>query len=368
MKHSRSLGRGGLLCLALLLGACSRGQPDTTEIIRPVRVMALKATGAVSDEVYPGQVEPRYEASLGFQVGGRLLRRVVELGQHVDKGQVLAQIDPRDLALAQSAAQAQFAAAQADFQQAVTDLKRANTLKMQNFVSQAQVDRAQLARDAAESRLAQARSQLNAQVNQSAYGSLRAPGKGYITKIYAEAGQVLAPAQPVVQWAGEHDIQVRIAVPETRVDQFSAGQVATVKLWAEGDPLTAKVREVSPVADPVTRAYPVYLDLPGVDQKSARFGMSANVIFQRAQSDSAFKLPGTALVADEKGAWAWVFDPESKTVHRRAVKPFGVTESSFLVKDGLKAGDLVVIAGTHVLNEGQKATRFIEPADVTAHD
>jgi len=368
LKYSRSLGRGALLCLALTLVSCSRGQPDTSELIRPVRVMELKPSGAVSDEVYPGQVEPRYETALGFQVGGRLLRRMVELGQRVEKGQVIAQIDPQDLALAQSAAQAQFAAAQADFQQAVTDLKRANTLKAQNFVSQAQVDKAQLAHDAAQSRLTQARSQLNAQINQSAYGSLRAPGNGFITKVYAEAGQVLAPAQPVVQWAGEHDIQVRIAVPETRVDQFAAGQTATVRLWAEGDPLNAKIREVSPVADPVTRAYPVYLDLPGVDQKSARFGMSANVVFQRVQSDSAFKLPGTALVADEKGAWVWVFDPASKTVHRRAVKPFAVTESSFLVKEGLKAGDLVVTAGTHVLNEGQKATRFIEPADVAAHD
>lgn len=348
----------------LLLTACSRPEIDTTEVIRPVRVMELQAAASTFEESFPGQIEPRYQARLSFQVGGKLTARLVDVGEKVIKGQVLAKIDPQDLSLALQAAQAQFDAASTEYSQLKTDLDRAKALKQQNFISQAELDRRQLAFDAASSRLSQARAQLSMQSNQRQYGNLRAPGQGVISAVYVEAGQVLAPGQAVVQWADENAVQVSMAVPESRVSEIKPGQEARVQLWSGQQILNAKVREVSPVADPVTRTFAVLLDLTDSSPIS-RFGMSATVGFSKAAESTAFKLPISALVAEHTGAFVWVFDERQGVVNKRAVQPYDISESDFLVKEGLSNGELIVTAGTHVLNEGQKVRRFIETSDLS---
>lgn len=352
--------------LGLSVVSCSKGNSNQSEIVRPVRVVEVKAQDAQFEESYPAQIEPRFQATLSFQVGGRLLQRQAEVGLRVKKGAVLARIDPQDLQLALSAAKAQFNVAQTEYTQSVTDLNRAKTLKGQNFVSQAELDRKQLAFEAASGRLAQAKSQLSLQSNQSAYGVLLAPGDGVISRVYAQTGQILSPGQAVVQWANDKSVQVRLAIPENKIDQYAVGRKATVRLWSQDSVLNAVVREVSPVADPSTRAYPVYLDLENV-QGQARFGMSATVTFVRLQDTSqspAYKLPGSALVGASKGTYVWVFDAAQGKVHRRSVVPIDVSENSFLVREGLKEGELVVTAGTHVLTEGQSVRRFVEPGDL----
>lgn len=349
---------------SLLLAACSRPEIDTTEVIRPVRVIELQAGGSTFEESFPGQIEPRVQARLSFQVGGKLTARLVDVGDKVTKGQVLAKIDPQDLSLALQAAQAQYDAAATEHAQLKTDLERAKTLKQQNFISQAELDRRQLALDAASSRLSQARAQLGAQGNQRQYGDLRAPGNGVISSVYAEAGQVMAPGQAVVLWADEKDVQVSIAVPENRVSEIKPAQQASVLLWSGKQALAARVREISPVADPVTRTFGVLLDVDD-PAKLSRFGMSATVQFTTASKSTAFKLPISALVAEHSGAFVWVFDEKQGVVNKRVVQPYDVSESDFLVKEGLSNGELIVTAGTHVLNEGQKVRRFIETSDLS---
>ncbi|HEX4918429.1 MAG TPA: efflux RND transporter periplasmic adaptor subunit [Limnobacter sp.] len=351
------------LCLTMILAACSRPEIDTSEVIRPVRVMELSSGSAEQVESFPAQLEPRHQAKLSFQVGGKLLERSVDVGDRVSKGQALAQIDPQDLALSLRSAQAQLDAAIADLAQAKTDLERTKSLKSQNFVSQAELDRRQLAFDAASSRHAQAQAQLNVQRNQSAYATLRAPGDGVISAVYLDAGQVLAAGQAVLAWANESTVQATFAVPEGRVQGIKPGMKAQVALWSGGKVLEALVREVSPMADPLTRTYSVHADLvsPGPE---VRFGMSATIQFSKVGDESSFSLPISALVAEHTGAYVWVFDEAQGVVNKRAVQPHDVSESSFLVNEGLKSGELVVIAGTHVLNEGQKVRRFIEPGSV----
>ncbi|HEX4843610.1 MAG TPA: efflux RND transporter periplasmic adaptor subunit [Limnobacter sp.] len=350
-------------CLTLMLVACSRPEIDTAEVIRPVRVIELSPASVDQVESFPAQLEPRHQAKLSFQVGGKLLERHVDVGDRVIKGQALARIDPQDLTLGLRAAQAQFDAASADLTQSKTDLERAKSLKSQNFVSQAEVDRRQLAFDAASSRHAQAQAQLNAQRNQSAYATLRAPGDGVISAVYVDAGQVLAAGQSVLAWANESAVQATFAVPEGRVQTIQPGMKAQVVLWAGGKSLDAVVREVSPVADPMTRTYSVQADLKGATPE-ARLGMSATIQFIKAADQSSFSLPMSALVAAHTGAYVWVFDEAQGVVNKRVVQPHDVSESAFLVKEGLKAGELVVTAGTHVLNEGQKVRRFIEPGSI----
>lgn len=348
----------------LVLTACSRPEIDTTELVRPVRVMELQSSGSTFDESFSGQIEPRFQADLSFQVGGKLISRLVDVGDRVKKGQVLARLDPQDLSFALQAAQAGFDAANTEYAQLKTELARAKTLKQQNFISQAELDRRQLALDAAASRLGQARAQLGTQSNQKQYGDLRAPNNGVVSAVYAQAGQVVSPGQPVLQWADENEVQVNMAVPESRVADIKVGENAAVLLWSGKERLKAQVREVSPVADPVTRTFNVLLNVAD-EKKITRFGMSATVQFSRAAQPNVFKLPISALVAQHTGAFVWVFDEAQGVVTKRVVKPHDVSESEFLVKDGLKNGELIVTAGTHVLGEGQKVRRFVETSDLT---
>lgn len=348
----------------LLLAACSRPEIDTTELVRPVRVLELQSSGSTFEESFSGQIEPRFQADLSFQVGGKLISRLVDVGDRVKKGQVLARLDPQDLSFALQAAQAGFDAANTEHAQLKTDLERAKTLKQQNFISQVELDRRQLALDAAASRLSQARAQLSTQSNQKQYGDLRAPNDGVVSAVYAQAGQVVPPGQPVVQWADESAVQVSMAVPESRVADIKVGQDATVLLWSGKESLKAQVREVSPVANPLTRTFNVLLNVSDAN-KVARFGMSATVQFSKAAQPNVFKLPISALVAQHTGAFVWVFDEAQGLVSKRVVQPYDVSESEFLVKEGLKNGELIVTAGTHVLNEGQKARRFVETSDLT---
>jgi membrane fusion protein, multidrug efflux system len=93
--------------------------------------------------------------------------------------------------------------------------------------------------------------------------------------------------------------------------------------------------------------------------------MSATVQFSKASQSEVFKLPISALVAQHTGAFVWVFDEKQGVVNKRLVQPYDVSESDFLVKEGVSNGELIVTAGTHVLNEGQKARRFIETGDLS---
>ncbi|HEX4856767.1 MAG TPA: efflux RND transporter periplasmic adaptor subunit, partial [Limnobacter sp.] len=300
------------ISFSFFLSACSRPEIDTSEIVRPVRVMQLRTAGSMSEDSFSGQLEPRLQANLSFQVGGKLVARLVDVGDQVVKGQVLARLDPQDLGLAVQAAQAQFDAASLEYAQLASDLERAKKLKQQNFISQAELDRRQLALDAAGSRVTQAKSQLNAQTNQRQYGELRAPNPGVVSKVFAEAGQVVPAGQPVVQWANENEVQVAIAVPESKVSDIRTGQPASVVLWSGQKTLNAKEREIAPLADPVTRTFAVLLDLEDTE-KQGRFGMSATVKFSKPGQDGIFRLPVSALVAEPAGAFVWIFD-EAKGV------------------------------------------------------
>ena len=351
--------------VAVLLSACSRPQA-TQEPIRSVKLLTVSAAKVDTQQEYAGEVRARVESRLGFRVGGKLVQRPVEVGQRVQAGQLLAQIDANDLALASQAAQAQVSAAQAQRDLAAADLKRFTDLKAQGFVSGAEIERRQAALQAAEASLRQARAQSAVQGNQAAYARLLADGAGVVVAVDAEVGQVVAAGTPVVRIARDGAREVVFAVPEDRVSALQPGLAAQVRLWAapqEGAAasLSGTVREVAASADPATRTYQVRLTLPaGV---AVALGATAYVTLPDADADTAaIKLPTSALMrsteGDRSGSAVWVFDAASSTVQLRPVVLAGADGNHMLVVSGLKPGEQVVAAGVHVLSPGQRVTRF----------
>ena len=364
-----------LACVAALaLVACSKPEPPP-EPIRAVKLLTVGVADLNLSSEFAGDVRARTESRLGFRVGGKLLQRPVEVGQRVQTGTLLAQLDGSDLALASQAAQAMVSAALTQRNLAAAELKRFIDLKSQGFVSGAEIERRQATLQAAEASLRQAQAQGSVQGNQVGYARLLADGPGVVLAVEAEVGQVVAAGAAVVRIARDGARDVVFVVPEDRLAQLRPGLVAQVRLWASGaaassggtpdagqQPLPGVVREIAAVADPLTRTYQVRLALP--DAAQVPLGSTAYVTLPAPTGAlaQAIKLPTSALMHDaaqgRSGSAVWVFDAASSTVQLRPVVVAGADGNEAVIASGLEPGEEVVVAGVHVLAPGQKVTRF----------
>jgi len=346
----RALSASTLLCL--LLASCSR-PVEKVEEIRPVRAMVVAAgTGKTIIEL-AGEIQPRYESQLGFRVGGKLIARKVEVGTLVKRGQVLMQLDPLDLQLAQSQAKAAVSATESTLALAKADLDRYRELRQKNFVSQALLDAKEAAYKSAIASHEQANAGLKVQANQSSYSTLYADADGVITAVQAEVGQVVAAGTPVVKLARTGEKEVRVSIPEDQIEVLRQVTDLAVKTWANSNvAISGRLRELSPIADPATRTYTAKISLPRAGPE-IRLGMTATVQFA-APALPGIHLPMTALVNSKEGTAVWVV--ENGVVKLVPVQVASATGTEVLVAQGLSAGQSVVTAGVNQLRPGQKVS------------
>lgn len=345
-----ALSASMLLCL--LLASCSR-PVEKVEEIRPVRAMVVAAgTGKTIIEL-AGEIQPRYESQLGFRVGGKLIARKVEVGTLVKRGQVLMQLDPLDLQLAQSQAKAAVSATESTLALAKADLDRYRELRQKNFVSQALLDAKEAAYKSAISSHEQANAGLKVQANQSSYSTLYADADGVITAVQAEVGQVVAAGTPVVKLARTAEKEVRVSIPEDQIEVLRQVTDLAVKTWANSNvAISGRLRELSPIADPATRTYTAKISLPRAGPE-IRLGMTATVQFA-APALPGIHLPMTALVNNKEGTAVWVV--ENGVVKLVPVQVASATGTEVLIAQGLSAGQSVVTAGVNQLRPGQKVS------------
>jgi RND family efflux transporter MFP subunit len=287
-----------------------------------------------------------------------LVQRQAEVGQRVNAGQVLAQIDAQDYQLGAQAAQAQVAAAQTQRDLALSDFKRYESLKAQNFISGAELERRETTLKAAEATLAQAKAQAQAQTNQANYTHLNATAPGVITAVEAEIGQVVSAGQPVVRLAHDGPRDAVFSVSEQAVLVFKQGQDMQAVLTSTGQVLKGRVREVGASADPVTRTYVVKLALDKAEKLP--LGATVNVLAAQLPGSQAgaLKLPTSALRQDGSATAVWVLDEATMTVRSQAVQVGAIDGNEVVIASGLKAGQKVVSAGVHVLTPGQKVSEY----------
>jgi RND family efflux transporter MFP subunit len=352
---ARLLASSAIAASAVLLGACSRSEP-AAEPVRAVKVVTVGTSALQAEHEFSGEVRPRIESRLGFRVAGKITRRLAELGQHVKAGQLLAQLDAQDYRLATDAARAQVAAAQTNRDLAAADHKRYVTLREQNFISGAELERRETALKAAQAQLQQAQAQLAAQGNQARYTDLVADVSGLVTAVEAEAGQVVAAGTPVIRIAQDGPRDVVFSVPEDKMRAVQPGSPVAVKLWAGNGVLAGRVREVAASADPVTRTYAVKVSLQGGTQPP--LGATVSVVPHALShaGDPVIKLPTSALRQEGAGTAVWVLEPASMTVRSQPVQVATADGNEAVIAAGLQPGMLVVSAGVHVLSPGQKVT------------
>ncbi|MEN9868877.1 MAG: hypothetical protein RL748_4467 [Pseudomonadota bacterium] len=348
---------------ALSLMACHK-PVEKKEDVRPVRVMVVSSGGVEHSAEFSGEVKPRIESRLGFRVPGKILARKVDVGTQVKRGQVLLQLDPVDLQLAQSQARAGLTAAESNRDLAKAEKARFQELYNNKFVSKAILDAKDTAFQAAQANVEQLQAALKGQGNQASYTTLVSDVDGVVTALDAEVGQVVAAGTPVVRVAQASEKEVQIGLPEDRVDVFRAISDVQVRLWADPKNLmSGKIREISPVADPATRTYSARISLPQAGAQ-VKWGMTAYVSFVGKSQGGVIKLPLSALFQEKNITSVWVVDKD--VVQLIPVKVAGVSGNDLLIASGLQAGQKVVTAGVHVLKPGQKVKILENEGDLAA--
>lgn len=345
------------VCSLAAIAGCAKEQ-TAVEVVRPVRTLTVAAERAELVAEFSGEVRPRYESRLGFRVGGKILRRSVDVGAQVSKGQLLAQLDPQDLKLAETAARSNVAAAVSQYELAKAELARYRDLRAKSFISQAELERRQSAHDSALAQLNAARAQSNIQDNQADYTALRANASGVITAVEAEAGQVVSAGQTVFRLAQTADKEIAIGVPEDKVEAVRAAPNVEISLWASpGRAAAGRIREIAPAADPATRTYAVRVAV-AEPPREMRWGMTASVRFAARTAAPLIRVPLSALLKQGERTAVWVLDPQSSTVKTVPVTIAGPNGNDALLSGGLMPGQVVVTAGAHLLQPGQKVTQM----------
>jgi multidrug efflux system membrane fusion protein len=350
----------GLLALgsAFALGGCDT-RAAAPPPPRPAIVIHPQAGEEARAEIYSGELRARFESQLGFRVAGKIRARRVDVGAKVTAGQVLAELDPLDLQLQVTSAQAALASARANRDLAQSEFNRYRALLDKHYISQTQFDTQANALKAAQAQVAQAEAALAVARNQAEYAALRADAAGTITAIGAEAGQVVAAGQPIATLARDGAIEVEIAVPENRVADYRVGRPAVVEPWAAGGQrLNAHLREIAPEADRASRTYRVRVALDE-SAPALRLGQTARVVFAGDADPRESVVPLAALDRQADQAAVWVLDPRTRQVHPRSVRVRDYREHGVVLDETLDGALWIVAAGVHKLHDGE----VIAPVD-----
>jgi multidrug efflux system membrane fusion protein len=355
-----ALAAGAVLALAAGLSGCKSESAPYVAAPQPVRAASVTLSAATDTRSYTGTIKPRYESDLGFRVPGKIVERLVNIGDMVTPGMTLARLDATDYRLSLESAEAELKAAQSSLKQAEADEQRYAALNKKTWVSDASYDQKKAAADEARGRAERAIRALSLAKNQLAYTDLVATEAGVITALPVEAGQVVSAGQLIVRVARLNELEAVVSIPESRIDSDRSA-AATVTLWADaGRVYDAKLREVSPQADPATRTDQARYALLKPDAAIA-LGKTATVHLASHGGGEQAKLPLAAVFKDQGQPSVWLIDEAHGRLIKQGVEVRAWTETSAIISSGLAAGQKIVATGVHKLDAGMPV-RIVEVA------
>jgi RND family efflux transporter MFP subunit len=339
--------------LAPALAACDDPATSATATpARPVQVQRVAFAPVDENREFPGVVRARYETDLGFRVAGKIVARLVNVGDRIRAGDVVARLDSRDLQLQVESADAELTAATSNLAQAAADELRYQNLRTRGYAAVADYERKKAAKDEAEGRMERAQRALDLAGHQLAYADLRADADGVITATLAEAGQVVALGQAVARLAHRGEMEAVVALPETQLAEARRSD-ASVRLWSAPDRrFSARLRELSPQADAATRTYAARFTIENPDDTVA-LGMTANVMLSHPADVMVAKVPLAAILNRGSGPTVYRVD-DAGVLERRSVMVSSFNEVAALITSGLQDGDQIVTLGVQMLEAGQK--------------
>ena len=349
-----------LLSALLILGCEKPAIPPPPP--RPALVIEVGKIAPNNATILVGEVKSRYESNQAFRISGKIIERVVDVGAIVKKGQVLARLDSADTNLSASAAKADVRVAEANRALAKSDVERQRILVNKKFISQSALDKFEAELKTADALVNQAKAQAAVSNNQSRYGSLVADRDGVITQIRAEPGQVVIAGETIAQVVDTANLEVLVAVPESRIAQIKPNDAAQIKLWANQianseKTYIGKIREIAPAANSASRAFDVRVAFSDADAQ-VKLGMTAGVRLENNNEQTFIIIPSSALTQFNGKTSVWVI--KNSIAAPREVSAGQYSEEGVTITSGLQVGELVAIAGVHTLIKGQKVAAQIE--------
>ena len=332
-----------VVIVSLLIG-CAKPEPEP----RPIRNLRTIVVGDISDirnGQLPGRARSADEVDLSFDVSGTLVERPVSIGSMVEKGDLIARLDPREF-------QANVRAAQADARTAKRNYDRAKELLKTDFISEAEYDRLEAQVDITQANLDLARKALSD-------SEIYAPFKGVIVNLSVENFQSVRAKAQIARVLGVDTIEMVINVSESQIANIH--QIETIEVEFDALPgirLPATITEIGREASLTTRTFPITLLMDQPEDHQVQAGMAGTAYATATLSEedaSGYIIPVGALFgeADNNVSKVWVVD-SSSTVHSREIVVGRVTAGGVQVIDGLTAGEIVATAGVHTLSEGQQ--------------
>ncbi|TIQ18229.1 MAG: efflux RND transporter periplasmic adaptor subunit [Mesorhizobium sp.] len=312
-------------------------------------VTAAPVTG--SERGFTGIVGARVQSDLGFRVPGKIVERLVDVGQEVKAGQPLMRIDDTDLRLALTAKRNAVAAARATVVQTEPDERRYASLLRDGWVPRQRYEQAKAALDTAEAQLAAAEAEARAAENEAIYAVLLADADGTVVETLGEPGQVVSAGQTVVRIAKAGSREAVVALPETIRPAIGSAAEASV-YGGDGRRYTAHLRQLSNSADAQTRTYEARYVLEG-EAAAAPLGATVTIRLADQARQREVQVPLGAVLDDGEKTGVWVLDSAASTVRFQPVKLVRVT-SEIAVVSGLNSSDPIVSLGAHLLQEGAR--------------
>jgi RND family efflux transporter MFP subunit len=342
----------GILVLLSALSACKKQEAAAPQEVRPVRTVTVEPKEAGETLSLTGEIQPRYQADLGFRVNGKILERPVDVGTQVKTGDLLARLDPQQFRQDLEVAKAEVAKADAEVTRARAQEYRQRELLKNGHTTQVAYDQAlktfksaQAEADAARAKQVQASENLG-------YTDLKADANGVISAIGAEPGQVVSAGQMVVRLAQPGEREAVFNVAEATFKNPPKDPAVEVALVSNPDiKTTGKVRYVSPQADPTTRTFTVRVSLPDA---LPQMRLGANVVGSVTVNEGqVVSIPASALFQKDGQPAVWLVAKDS-TVQLKPITVARYQGDAVVVGGGLARGDVVVTGGVQKLLPGQK--------------
>ena len=323
---------------ALLVSGCShkKHEPAAPESLptATVRVQTVESLKRLATEEVVGTVRPKLSAVIAAKISGSIQQMLVAPGQPVKAGQLLVQIDAREI-------QARLDQAQALREQTQKDLDRFKKLLAENILAQQEFDATQSRFRIADATAREAETMLG-------YTKIIAPFDGIITAKRADVGDLTTPGRPLLELEAPASLRLEADVPETLIDKIKLNDKLALRVPTANVSLEATVSEISPVADPVSRTFLVKLDLPSTPGlRSGQFGRVAVPVAEV----SAIRVPAAAVVV--RGQMEMAFVVVNQRAQLRLVKTGKHLGSEVEIVSGLNVGEPIVVDGAGPLLDGQ---------------
>jgi membrane fusion protein, multidrug efflux system len=346
------------LALALLaapLAACNDRAASTLERAAFVHTEVVQPRDGQASLTLTGEVQARFRADLSFRVSGRVLARLVDVGVHVNAGDLLARLDPAEQQADFDAATASVAAAEAQLRVAQATFDRQNQLLSSGFTTRVAYDQAQEQLRTAQSTLESAKAELGRTREALGDTELHARAAGVITARNLEVGQVVQAAQSVFTLAQDGERDAVFDVPESMfLGDVESGGVSLALVSGPEVTATGYVREISPAVDPKSSTVRVKVTIQNPPAAMTLGSAVAGTAGTKPATE--ITVPWTALMAVGSKPAVWIVDPKTRTASLKPVTVGAYEAGAVQIREGLEAGDRVVIDGGKLLSSGQPVT------------